>query len=34
MFRVRGTDVVLLAVLDGRRDLEELLVQRALESEE
>lgn len=31
-FRVRGRDVVLLAVLDGRRDLEELLIERALRS--
>lgn len=29
-FRIRGREVVLLAVLDGRRDLAELLVQRAL----
>lgn len=30
LFRVRGRDVVLLGVLDGRRDLAELLVQRAM----
>ena len=30
MFTVRGSEVVLLAVLDGRRDLGELLVERAL----
>ena len=30
MFRLRGKDVVLLAVVDGRRDLQELLIERAL----
>jgi plasmid stabilization system protein ParE len=30
LFRVRGHDVVLLGVLDGRRDLAELLIQRAM----
>jgi plasmid stabilization system protein ParE len=30
LFRVRGREVVLLGVLDGRRDLDELLIQRAL----
>lgn len=30
MFRIRGQEVVLLAVVDGRRDLHELLWQRAL----
>lgn len=30
LFRVRGGDVVLLGVLDGRRDLAELLIQRAM----
>jgi toxin ParE1/3/4 len=30
MFRIRGKDVVLLAVVDGRRDLQELLLERAL----
>ncbi|MSP23754.1 MAG: type II toxin-antitoxin system RelE/ParE family toxin [Myxococcales bacterium] len=30
MFRIRGRDLVLLAVVDGRRDLQELLVERAL----
>jgi plasmid stabilization system protein ParE len=30
LFRVRGREVVLLGVLDGRRDLAELLVQRAM----
>jgi plasmid stabilization system protein ParE len=30
LFRVRGRDVVLLGVLDGRRDLAELLIQRAM----
>lgn len=30
MFRLRGKAVVLLAVVDGRRDLEELLIERAL----
>ena len=30
MFAVRGREVVLLAVLDGRRDLGELLIARAL----
>jgi toxin ParE1/3/4 len=27
-FRIQGRDVVVLAVLDGRRDLEELLLER------
>jgi hypothetical protein len=27
---VRGREVVLLGVLDGRRDLDELLIQRAM----
>ena len=30
MFRLRSKDVVLLAVVDGRRDLQELLIERAL----
>ena len=30
LFRVRGRDVVFLGVLDGRRDLAELLIQRAM----
>jgi toxin ParE1/3/4 len=30
MFAVRGAEVVLLTVLDGRRDLGELLIDRAL----
>ena len=30
-FRIRGRDVVVLGVLDGRRDLEELLLQRLTE---
>lgn len=30
LFRVRGREVVLLGVLDGRRDLAELLIQRAM----
>jgi toxin ParE1/3/4 len=30
MFRIRDTEAVLLAVVDGRRDLQELLLQRAL----
>ena len=30
LFRVRDRDVVLLGVLDGRRDLVELLIQRAM----
>jgi toxin ParE1/3/4 len=30
MFTVRGSEVVLLTVLDGRRDLGELLIERAL----
>lgn len=30
LFRVRGRDVVLVGVLDGRRDLAELLIQRAM----
>jgi plasmid stabilization system protein ParE len=29
-FRLHGSDLVLVAVLDGRRDLEEILVDRAL----
>jgi len=32
MFRLAGDQVILLGVLDSRRDLEALLVQRALES--
>ena len=31
LFRVRGRDIVLLGVVDGRRDLAELLVQRAID---
>ena len=31
MFRIRGRDVVLLAVVDGRRDLQEVLLARTLE---
>ncbi len=31
-FRIVGDKVVVLGVLDGRRDLEELLIQRALDS--
>ena len=31
MLRIRGRDVVLLAVVDGRRDLQELLLARTLE---
>lgn len=31
MFRIDGRVVTLLAVVDGRRDLQELLLQRALE---
>jgi len=31
VFRVRGREVVVLAALDGRRDLEELLVARLIE---
>jgi toxin ParE1/3/4 len=31
VFRIADHDVVILAVLDSRRDLEELLVQRAIE---
>ncbi len=31
-FRVSGRRVILLGVLDGRRDLEELLIERALRS--
>lgn len=31
-FRIRGRDVVVLAVLDGRRDLEEVLLRRLTES--
>lgn len=34
IYRVRGTRVVILSVLDGRRDLEELLLQRALDPTE
>ena len=30
LFRVRARDVVLLGILDGRRDLAELLIQRAM----
>jgi len=30
LFRVRGREVVLLGVLDGRRDLAELLIQRSM----
>lgn len=30
VFGVRGTDVVVLAAVDGRRDLGELLIERAL----
>ena len=30
MFAVRGSEVVLLTVLDGRRDVGELLIERAL----
>ncbi len=30
IFRIRGKKVVLLAVIDGRRDLGELLLERAL----
>ena len=30
MFSIRGTDVVILTAVDGRRDLAELLIQRAL----
>lgn len=30
MFGLRGTDVVVLAAVDGRRDLGELLIERAL----
>ena len=30
LFRARDRDVILLGVLDGRRDLAELLVQRAM----
>ena len=30
LFRVRGREVVLLRILDGRRDLAELLLQRAM----
>jgi len=33
VFRVRGREVVLLAILDHRRDLEELLLERALEDD-
>lgn len=31
MFRVADREVVILAILDSRRDLEELLIQRAIE---
>jgi len=31
VFRIVGREVVVLAILDSRRDLEELLVQRAIE---
>ena len=31
VFRIVGQEVVILAILDSRRDLEELLVQRAIE---
>lgn len=31
VFRLQGRQVILLAVLDGRRDLQEILVRRALE---
>jgi toxin ParE1/3/4 len=34
VFRVRRRDVVLLAILDHRRDLEELLLERALENDD
>ena len=30
LFRVRGREVVLLGVLDGRRDLSELVIQRSM----
>lgn len=30
-FRIQGRDVVVLGVLDGRRDLEELLLRRLIE---
>lgn len=30
MFGLRGTEAVVLAAVDGRRDLEELLIERAL----
>jgi len=30
LFRVRSRDVVLLGILDARRDLAELLIQRAM----
>lgn len=33
VFRVHGGEVVLLAVLDHRRDLEEILLERALEED-
>lgn len=33
MFAVRDTAVVILTVLDGRRDLGELLIERALRSD-
>ena len=32
MFRIHGSEVVLLAVVDGRRDLQELLLERTLEN--
>jgi len=31
VFRIAGQTVVILAILDSRRDLEELLIQRAIE---
>ena len=31
VFRIAGREVVILAILDSRRDLEELLIQRAIE---
>ncbi|MBX3271377.1 MAG: type II toxin-antitoxin system RelE/ParE family toxin [Sandaracinaceae bacterium] len=30
-FRIQGRDVVVLAIVDGRRDLEELLIERLVE---
>ena len=32
VFRSAGREDVILAIFDGRRDLEELLIQRAIES--